>query len=379
MTTHLAAPTGKSDLKPGRYLTLDAMRGLAAMAVAVHHLGVPWMHGGYLAVDFFFALSGFVLMLTYADRLRAGWSVKHFVAVRLIRLYPLYLVGLLIGAGYILLHHARGGANWQHEMICGLPLGLMMLPSPCSHSLFPQNVPAWSLFFELMANIAMAAVLVRLSRIQLLAVAVVANIGLILTVALMSHSAAALDAARYGLPVSDGGPTWPGFGIGVLRTATAFCWGGVIAQWPAKQRRTTTILAPLACMVLVGLLMVDLPASNKVWFDLAFMTLAGPGLVWLGQRIEPNVVWARPAAYVGEVSYALYAINMAFSRVYANFAEKHLLPQFLLVVLYLGALSALSWLCVRYLDMPMRRWLNRSVLRRWRERGNISNLASHNS
>jgi uncharacterized membrane protein len=64
-------------------VTLDAMRGLAALAVAVFHVYNPLVPGGYLAVDFFFVLSGFVLDRTYRPRFAAGLGVRAFMLARL--------------------------------------------------------------------------------------------------------------------------------------------------------------------------------------------------------------------------------------------------------------------------------------------------------
>jgi peptidoglycan/LPS O-acetylase OafA/YrhL len=91
----------------GRFTLLDALRGIAALVVVQFHLhelfGRLIFPHGYLAVDFFFMLSGFVLRFAYQQRLDTGWSLSRFLRVRLIRLYPLYLLGLLLGLGMFLL------------------------------------------------------------------------------------------------------------------------------------------------------------------------------------------------------------------------------------------------------------------------------------
>src|ERR1041385_8149717 len=86
-----------------RFEALDLLRGLAALAVVAFH--VPHIPGtlslaprGYLAVDLFFALSGFVLAYAYGAELARGGNIRRFMVQRLIRLYPLYLIALLAGA-----------------------------------------------------------------------------------------------------------------------------------------------------------------------------------------------------------------------------------------------------------------------------------------
>src|SRR5262245_14845562 len=87
-----------------RLETLDAMRGVAAIVVVTFHLGslLPGATTeGYLAVDFFFALSGYVLARTYDARLEHGMESLDFIRRRIIRLYPLYLIGFSLGAASI--------------------------------------------------------------------------------------------------------------------------------------------------------------------------------------------------------------------------------------------------------------------------------------
>src|ERR1700712_1409072 len=91
-----------SDMGLRRYHTLDALRGLAAIAVVGFHISqvklepvlVPY---GYLAVDFFFVLSGAVVAHAYEKQLRAGLSWQAFFVKRVIRLYPLALLGTALG------------------------------------------------------------------------------------------------------------------------------------------------------------------------------------------------------------------------------------------------------------------------------------------
>ena len=84
-------------MRDERYLTLDGMRGAAAIAVALFHFRVDLAPNAYLAVDFFFALSGFVLAKAYTERLRQVASVGRFMMTRVVRLYPMVLVGSALG------------------------------------------------------------------------------------------------------------------------------------------------------------------------------------------------------------------------------------------------------------------------------------------
>lgn len=163
---------------PTRYLALDAMRGLAAIAVLLYHFT---MHSGGtvvfasapLAVDLFFCLSGFVIAHAYQDRIIAGLNLTSFLRLRLVRLYPAYLVGFVIGVYALALKQSGGQADISIGGLIGSAVcNLLYLPFPGPHSvvmyddlipgsIFPVNDPAWSLFFEFVANIALFVVLKR--------------------------------------------------------------------------------------------------------------------------------------------------------------------------------------------------------------------------
>ena len=124
---------------------LDALRGMAALIVICYHIGqaVGWrwfFPRGYLAVDFFFLLSGFVMARTYGDRLKLGLSTPDFMAMRLKKLWPIAAIGSAIG---LLTFHGP----WQAAVA-----GFLFLPWLGSATAFTLNTPIWSLHFELVAN-----------------------------------------------------------------------------------------------------------------------------------------------------------------------------------------------------------------------------------
>ena len=118
------------------------------------------MKNSYLAVDLFFVLSGFVLEHAYGRRFREGMSVGTFMLARLQRLYPLYALAFILALPFLfaqLVNGALGPAQAVIEFLCGA----LMLPTPnFAHpqaDLYPLNFAAWSLFFELLANLLFAA------------------------------------------------------------------------------------------------------------------------------------------------------------------------------------------------------------------------------
>lgn len=127
-----------------RYEILDGLRGVAAMIVVAFHLFETYSPGvtgqilnhGYLAVDFFFVLSGFVIGYAYDDRWGKGMGTWTFFKRRLIRLHPLLIMGTLVGAALFFFtgdHPDFPLVNntewWQVLLVMALCFTLLPLPS----------------------------------------------------------------------------------------------------------------------------------------------------------------------------------------------------------------------------------------------------------
>lgn len=140
---------------------INGMRGTAALAVAVFHayplFGMQVAPSGYLAVDLFFVLSGCVIACAYDAKLGAGMRPLDFMKIRLIRFMPFYLVGLTFGLILELALIVTGSpyAIKPPNLVLAVIFALFFLPLPASiarRDIFPLNVPAWSLFYELVVN-----------------------------------------------------------------------------------------------------------------------------------------------------------------------------------------------------------------------------------
>src|SRR3569833_2282196 len=154
-----------------RFPALDGLRGLAAFSVVLMHVTDPFNMGlvghGYLAGDFFFVLSGLVVAHAYEQRLRRG-DLVGFARARLIRLYPLILVGVALGAAVDLAgwriktetHALPVSALWPALALTLLLLPVRMLGSPVP---FPLNPPLWSMAYELLANAVYGLIATRIT------------------------------------------------------------------------------------------------------------------------------------------------------------------------------------------------------------------------
>ncbi|HVJ55880.1 MAG TPA: acyltransferase [Aliidongia sp.] len=172
-----------------RFVILDFYRFLFAVAVAIDHFqGFGAAQKAYLAVDFFFVLSGFVLCSAYAARSGRPEFFQSFMVDRIARLYPLHLAVLLVTLGlnvafYILSKGQLLENDWFYRdgriytfvlnLILAQGIGLTTAPS--------WNAPSWSISVELYVNIFLALALVKLPRVGRMAA--VASIALIAVVA----------------------------------------------------------------------------------------------------------------------------------------------------------------------------------------------------
>ena len=167
------------------YQILDGLRGVASVLVIIFHVLETFTGGnrfiqiinhGYLAVDFFFLLSGFVVAYAYDDRWRklTQWD---FYKRRLVRLQPMVVMGSIVGAAlfYFQVSPAfpliAGTPLWK--MLLLMIIGCTLIPVPISmdirgwQEMHPLNGPAWSLFFEYIANILYAVIVRRFSKLLL--------------------------------------------------------------------------------------------------------------------------------------------------------------------------------------------------------------------
>jgi peptidoglycan/LPS O-acetylase OafA/YrhL len=173
------------------FVILDGLRGIAALAIVIFHF-MEWIFPegpknfighGFLAVDFFFCLSGFVIAYAYDNRM-AKIGVMEFFKKRLIRLHPLVILGSVLGLlGFLLDPFESSSISPDPVKLLLLFVGsVLLVPLPIMEerffNLFSFNAPAWSLFWEYIANIFYALILWKLHRRLLLVLAVIAAAGI---------------------------------------------------------------------------------------------------------------------------------------------------------------------------------------------------------
>jgi peptidoglycan/LPS O-acetylase OafA/YrhL len=279
-----------------RFVALDGLRGIAAGAVVLYHLGtatgLPWLAPrGYLAVDFFFVLSGFVIAHAYGERLRtACLSPMQFLRVRLRRLWPTAVVGTLIGVAVVLLTPAGLSVRTQHGFALAMALNLMMLPNVVPGlAMFPANPPHWSLWYEIVANYAYAVIAPWLGGLALVALVLIAAVR---DSVVMAH-------------VGSGGHA------DVSRVAVSFFVGVLVYRvWNRGHRPRLNALILVATLI-VALAWPAMPPGRAL-IDAILTLCVFPLVVWTGASVCVTGRAQRLAIVSGRLSYPLYAVHYPF-------------------------------------------------------------------
>lgn len=336
------------------YRTLDGLRGVAALMVVTRHIGdlLPGdlFPESFLAVDLFFLLSGFVVAFAYEGRLLAGRSLGAFMKTRLIRLYPLYALGIGLGAvAHVTANRVTGAPFDAGFLATAGVIGLLMLPAipPLPMGSSALDAPTWTLAPELLVNLVYAALVKRLSRVWLWAVIGAGAIGLV------------VSELAYG--TLDGGWSVDRFPLLAARLAFSFFLG--VAMCRARPSRRVGAMAAWACLAGLALALGLRPAPAwRPVYQLFAVLLVFPGLVSVAIRHEPGRAGGAVFSLLGLVSYAVYVLHQPLG-VLAGLALRALPgsppPVDVTVPLFMLAVVGLCVAIDTLYDRPVRRALTR--------------------
>lgn len=338
------------------YNVLDGLRGVAALAIVTFHfmeiVYTPeknFIGHGFLAVDFFFCLSGFVIGYAYDDRIQKLGVVEFFKS-RLIRLHPLIILGSILGLLAFLFDPFGGHPElYSGGRIAVIFLAsLLLIPFPVMadrfNNLFGLNAPAWSLFWEYIANIVYALVLWRLGRRWHIALLVVAGVGIYL----VCHRAGNIE----------GGWSGPTFWDGGVRVAYSFLAGLLIyrCNWIIKNRLG---FLGMAALLLIAFLILCSAAWN--WLTEPLLVLFYfPLLVALGAGALPGARAEKLTIFSGKISYPIYMTHYAAMWMFGNYYAKYkpdALHLFYIIACGLVVLTFFAWLVMVVYDVPVRKYL----------------------
>lgn len=358
------------------YNILDGLRGVAAVMVVAFHIFEASatshfnqiINHGYLAVDFFYVLSGFVIGYAYDDRwgkLTSGGFFKR----RLIRLHPMVVMGMIVGAigFYFQASNLFPAINqtpvWK--MLLVMLIGFTIIPVPLSldirgwHEMHPLNGPGWSLFFEYVANILYALFIRKFSNKALSVLVFIAGCALI-------HLAVTSPKGD----IIGGWSVEPEqLRIGVTRLMYPFFAGLLLSR---MVKPTQVKHAFLLCSVLI-ILILSFPrvgGAEHLWvnglYDSLSIIILFPLIVYLGASGEiKGKFTSKISKFLGDISYPIYITHYPLIYIYTAWVIDNkvslnkALPVGLLVLL--GSI-ALAYACLKLYDEPARKWLGKRFL-----------------
>lgn len=292
-----------------RYRSLESLRGVAAVLVALFHSGFvvdqkwPVIAQGDIFVDLFFVLSGFVMFHAYADRIAGGLRFSRYVLLRIGRLYPLHLFMLLIWMGYVLIRgfvhgqYGLGADPFVNSNLYTLVSNLLLLQSMGLHDLMSWNYPSWSVSVEFYTYLVFFLLISRLGQAwnhHYLLLMSVAMYGVLW----IANDQSLLRTVDYGFPRCLGGfflGAWVRARIGQKR-------------WQAKRIIATLlelgVLAILLALIVNSMADKVVQLTTFVWFAVVVgvFSIQNAGLV--SRLLEHNAM-----VMLGTLSYSIYLIH----------------------------------------------------------------------
>lgn len=363
-----------ADSKP-HYHILDGLRGVAAIMVVWFHIFEAYatshldqqINHGYLAVDFFFILSGFVIGYAYDSRWKT-MKTREFIKRRLIRLQPMVIMGALIGG---IMFYFQGCSVWDVSKVTVLALfvatfinALLIPATPAIEvrglgEMYPLNGPSWSLFFEYIGNILYALFIHKLSTKALSILVFIAGCGLA-TFAIFGP---------YGDICAGFQLTGTEFTAGFMRLLFSFSAGLLLFRVfkPAKIKGVFWICS----LSLIALMAIPrIGGAENLWMNGVYDTICVvaifPLLVYLGASSQAtNKITTRICEFLGAISYPLYMVHYPFIYLYyawvknENLTFVESLPGALAVVV--GSII-LAYICLKLYDIPIRKYLTSRFL-----------------
>lgn len=368
------------DSKP-HYQILNGLRGVAALMVIWYHVFEAFatspfdqkFNHGYMAVDFFFVLSGFVIGYAYDDRW-GKMNKKEFFKRRLIRLHPMIILGTVLGVITFLI---QGSVQWDGTKISlsfvmlAMLLHLFLLPAiPGSAAevrgngeMFPLNGPSWSLFFEYIGNILYALFLRKLSTKALRVVVILSGAGL---ASFAMFNLSGFGHLGVGWTLLDNNLLG-----GMLRLLFAFSIGLLMSRdfKPIKIKGAFLICS----LVIIGLLSVPyIGGPDALWmnglFDALCTIVIFPTLVYLGASGEiKSKASGKLCRFLGDISYPLYMVHYPFMYLFYAWIWKNgftfAQTWWVAVGLFFGNIL-LAYLALKLYDEPVRRLLAKRFLQK---------------
>lgn len=371
-TTYLAS-------KP-HYDILDGLRGVAAVIVIIFHLLEAHAGGshlnqiinhGYLAVDFFFMLSGFVIGYAYDDRWNQ-MTVGTFFKRRLIRLQPMVIMGSIVGAAFFYFQASDCFPNIAGTpvttMLLVMLLGFTLLPLPLKWDIrgwtemHPLNGPAWSLYYEYIGNILYALFVRKFNKVALTTLVVIAGC---LTVHLCLTAPSGDIVGGWAL-------NWEQQYVGIVRLLYPFFAGLLLSRlgWLIRIKKRAFWWCSLLIVVVLSIPRIG--GEDGFWmnglYEAFIIICIFPIIVSMGAG--GKVTGKRSVGvckFLGDISYPIYITHYPLVYTYTAWATTNNVtiaegaPYMILT--FVGSF-AVAYASLRLYDEPVRKWLTDRFLKK---------------
>ena len=363
-----------------RFDVLDGMRGIAAISVMIYHFSkhenFSILSNAGIAVDLFFILSGFVILNSYGSRIGVSISTREYIFKRAIRLYPMFLIGLLIGIPVLYVVTNAGGSTYPNRHIIGSAVyNSAFLPyignwginnfgaaDPSVGEIFPANPPAWSLFFEVVASFSFVA-LAKLKRSALFKIVVFCYAIMVLNGFLISFLSDRIGydpAQGWGATNFIGGfpRVFFGFTLGMLllvvaKDDTRTCFHSFSENYIRSSYLLYVLLAAIFAF----------PLQIKGLYPMLVLATIAPCLVFFGSKIHcTNRVELNIAKFLGWISYPLYCLHFPIGRAVFLAGGDFRTPRWVLAVVSIVITLVVSVILTKLLEEPARSYLSTKLL-----------------
>jgi peptidoglycan/LPS O-acetylase OafA/YrhL len=377
----MSTNTNLLNSKP-HYEILDGLRGVAAIVVLLFHIFEAYtldpyekfVNHGYLAVDFFFVLSGFVIGYAYDDRWKK-MSFSNFIKRRLVRLHPMVTLGMVLGA--VLFYF---GASPEFALIADVPvwklllfllLAIFLIPMPPSmdirgwQEMYTLDAPCWSLFYEYIANI-LYGLFIRKFSTKLLSVLVFL---------------AACTTIHLAMTTGEVGGGWEfsshHLRCGFTRLIYPF-FAGLLLYRLGKLTKLKNAFFWCSALLVVVFFMPRLGDQTHFWmnglYESVVIILVFPLIVFMGASGEVKGKYAsKICRFLGDISYPVYIVNYPIVYLWVAYLSKQEYAETMtlydkfeqsygVALLVFVSVIVISYICLKLYDVPVRKWLSSKIL-----------------
>jgi peptidoglycan/LPS O-acetylase OafA/YrhL len=311
---------------------------LEPWAVTLPHTAYTLIHDGYLAVSAFFVLSGFVLMQSYGTSVWTQASLRRYMRGRFARVYPVYLLSLVLVAPYISLANVPNKSGLVANYV-------LLFQGWTGHLPVHWNTPAWSLSCEMFFYLCFPFAVLGLRKLSG-RLASVAAVAICFLPALM-WKLGVPDAFKPLIHLAD-------FLLGIVASRA---YGALRPGWAGRGYWLYIPgMAGVVALMLNPLMIPGVLDLNGFLRPFTALTLVGLALSggWVADGLS-----LRPAVFLGKASYGVYILHIPLLWSYKRWAPYWFpgLSSAWMAAIYVCGVVLVSAVVYRFFEEPANQYL----------------------